>query len=113
MPSCAFTVTPGCCDHRQVMHCGEGFYDAVTDPDQRPSLAECTVCYIEKPTRQDRTFLHSFRAPVLCGHEESEHDPGDGSKEGRHDPTCMSCEQSGNVARYEAGAHPFTAEVAA
>ena len=97
-PSCTFQVA-GCCEHVKGAH-------SFDDPD---SINPCVACWEALKSG----WCSPYRAPVLCGHEESEHDPGDGSKEGRHDPTCMSCEQSGNVARYEAGAHPFTAEVAA
>ena len=81
MPSCTFTV-PGCCEHWYEDHLRD-------DMDH----VECYLCGSH----------HEYRAPVLCGHEESEHivtyDPDTGDEP-------IWCRPCGHE-------HPFAAEVAA
>ena len=89
--SCTFTVVPGCCEHDEAVHNLGG---------------HCDPCWVEGS-------VHEYRVPVLCGHEESEHEEiFDGSI------ACWPCtnaRQSTEQFRKFAGyaVHPFTAEVTA
>ena len=60
MPSCTFTV-PGCCEHDHE--------DSLVyyDPDTGEEPIRCPEC-------GEGGEFHLRRAPVLCGHEESEHE---------------------------------------
>ena len=88
--SCTFTVEPGCCEHIQDVH----------DPD--PLEPRCMACWGRSGDDYER-YLHQWSAPVLCGHEESEHLVTYDPDTGEEPVWCRPCEHL----------HSFTVEVAA
>lgn len=85
------------CGHGGRVHPGEGDWDEVTPPEERPAPAFCIFCEVERESVDDRRQFHPYQPPLRrCEHSHDQHAviQGQGA-------WCSLCNDE----------HPFTAEV--